>query len=97
MTPWKLGLGLNTGMMIDRGMTTAIDPTEIDVTIIGQMISMMMTDLMSTIGIITTATIHQEMTGGHTRVIGITMIEEGMMITYDDDRREDHRRLKGSI
>ena len=84
-------------MMIDRGMTTAIDPTEIDVTIIGQMISMMMTDLMSTIGIITTATIHQEMTGGHTRVIGITMIEEGMMITYDDDRREDHRRLKGSI
>ena len=84
-------------MMIDRGMTTAIDPTKIDVTIIGEMIGIMMTDLMGTIGIIATATIHQEMTGGHTRVIGITMIEEGMIITDDDDRREDHRRHKGSI
>ena len=64
-------------------MMTSIDMTEIDVKIIGEMISMMMTKEMTTIRIITTEIIQQGMTGGHTRVIDITMIEEGMMITKD--------------
>ena len=53
---------------------TSIDMTEIDVKIIGEMISMMMTKEMTTIRIITTEIIQQGMTGGHTRVIDITMI-----------------------
>ena len=39
------GLRLNTGMMIDRGMMTAIDPTEIGMKIIGER----MIDEMSTV------------------------------------------------
>ena len=75
-------------------MMTAIGQTEIDGMIIDGMIAIMITDEMMIVatiieGIIVTGMtviIHQEMiemTGGHTRVIGITMIEEGMMITKD--------------
>ena len=55
-------------------MTTVIDLTEIDVTIIKEMIGM------STVGLIITGTIHQEMIGGHTKVTNIMIIEGGMSI-----------------
>ena len=91
MMATKTRIGTHSGMMIDHGTTTDIGRIENDATIIDGMIDMMITDErmileMIIIGIIVTVIIHQEMiemTGGHTRVIGITMIEEGMMITKD--------------
>ena len=78
-------------MMIDHGTTTDIGRIENDATIIDGMIDMMITDErmileMIIIGIIVTVIIHQEMiemTGGHTKVTNIMMIEGGMMIIVD--------------
>ena len=69
-------LGLNIGMMIDEGMMTTIDLTEIDMMIIEEMIDLRMIDEMITTGKIVIEIIHKGMTGGHTRVINIMKIEE---------------------
>ena len=78
--PKKTRLGPNTEMRIDQDMMTAIGQTEINVTIIGEMIDMMMTHAMIIVGIILIEIIHQETVEDHTRVTNIIMIEEGMMI-----------------
>ena len=63
-------------MMIDEGMMTTIDLTEIDMMIIEEMIDLRMIDEMITTGKIVIEIIHKGMTGGHTRVINIMKIEE---------------------
>ena len=61
-------------------MTTAIGQTEIDMMIIRAMIGMMIIEEMMIVGIIITMIIRHEMTGGHTKVTNIVMIEAGMRI-----------------
>ena len=72
MTPWKLGLGLNTGRRIDEDMMTSIGRTDI-VGITGRM----MTVVMTIVGLI--VIIPQEMIGGHTRVTDTMIIDDEMM------------------
>ena len=73
----KIELGLITKRRIDQGMMTAIGQTKIDGMIIKEMIDMTMID--GIIEIIRQEMI--EMTGGHTKVTDIMMIEGGMTIT----------------
>ena len=90
----KIGIKTKFGMMIGHDMMTAIGRTKIDVIIIDGTIGIMITEemiivTMITVGIIVTnmtMIIHQEMiemTGGHTKVTNIMMIEGGMMIIVD--------------
>ena len=67
-------------MMTGQDMTTAIGQTEIDMMIIRAMIGMMIIEEMMIVGIIITMIIRHEMTGGHTKVTNIMMIEGGMTI-----------------
>ena len=69
-------------------MMTDIGQTEINATIIREMIVMMITDAMMIaemiiVGIIATVIIHQLTTRGHTRVTSVMIIKEGMMIIDD--------------
>ena len=78
----------NFGMMIGRDMTTVIGRRDIDEMTIEGMIGMMITEDMRIVemiivGIIVTETIPQEMTGSHTGVTGIMMIEDTMVIIDD--------------
>ena len=88
----KIGIGTKPGMMIGHD-TTVIDRTEINAMIIGGMIGIMIIEEMMIVAMITVGIIETSMTviirqeiemiGGHTRVIDIMMIKEGMMITGD--------------
>ena len=83
MMPKKMGT--NSRMMVGRDMTTVIGRIEIHITIIGGMISMMITEErmiveMIIVEIIIIVIIREEMTGGHTKVADIMMIEGGMTI-----------------